>query len=54
MIIIHRGAGGLALVFGILFAVMANVFTYKVFGGSYYEEHRWPKLAVLVMSGLAC
>lgn len=40
--------------FGIVFAVMANVLTYKVFGGSYYEEHRWPKLAVLLGSGLAC
>lgn len=44
----------LAPLFGILFAVIANVLTYKVFGGSYYEEHRWPKLAVLLGSGLAC
>lgn len=54
MIIVHRGAGALAPLFGILFAVMANVLTYKIFGGSYYEEHRWPKLAVLIGSGLAC
>jgi hypothetical protein len=54
MIIVHRGAGGLAPLFGLLFAVIANVLTYKVFGGSYYEEHRWPKLAVLLTSGLAC
>src|SRR5215467_11851688 len=54
MIIVHRGAGALAPLFGILFALAANVLTYKVFGGSYYEEHRWPKLAVLLGSGLAC
>jgi hypothetical protein len=54
MIIVHRGAGGLALVFGLFFAVLANVLTYKIFGGSYYDEHRWPKLTVLIMSGLAC
>ena len=54
MIFIHRGAGAFAPLFGILIAVMANVFTYKIFGDSYYEEHRWPKLAVLLMSGLAC
>jgi len=54
MLIVHRGAGVLAPLFGILFAVIANVLTYKVFGGSYYEEHRWPKLAVLLGSGLAC
>jgi hypothetical protein len=54
MIIIHRGAGVLAPAFGLLFALMANVLTYRIFGGSYYEEHRWPKLAVLLISGLAC
>ncbi|HZI46421.1 MAG TPA: hypothetical protein VFD75_01425 [Pyrinomonadaceae bacterium] len=54
MIIVHRGAGALAPGFGLLFALMANVLTYRVFGGSYYEEHRWPKLAVLLVSGLAC
>jgi hypothetical protein len=54
MIIVHRGAGALAPLFGLLFALMANILTYKIFGGSYYEEHRWPKIAVLVMSGLAC
>jgi hypothetical protein len=54
MIIVHRGAGALAPGFGLLFALMANVLTYRVFGGSYYEEHSWPKLAVLLVSGLAC
>ena len=54
MIFVGRGAGFLAPLFGIIFALMANVLTYKVFGGSYYEEHRWPKLAVLLLSGLAC
>ena len=54
MFAVHRGAGILAPGFGLLFALMANVLTYRIFGGSYYEEHSWPKLAVLVMSGLAC
>ena len=54
MLMVHRGAGMLAPGFGLLFALMANVLTYRVFGGSYYEEHRWPKLAVLLVSGLAC
>ncbi len=54
MIIVFRGAGGLAPVFGLFFALLANVLTYKIFGGSYYDEHRWPKLTVLIMSGLAC
>jgi hypothetical protein len=54
MLVIHRGTGILAPGFGLLFAILANVLTYKIFGGSYYEEHRWPKLSVLLLSGLAC
>src|ERR1044072_4485249 len=54
MFAIHRGAGMLAPGFGLLFAVMANVLTYRIFGGSYYEEHSWPKFGVLFMSGVAC
>jgi hypothetical protein len=54
MIIVHRGAGALAPLFGLIFALTANVLSYRIFGGSYYEEHRWPKLAVLVLSGIAC
>ena len=40
--------------FGLLFAVLANVLTYKIFGDSYYERHRWPKLGVLLLAGVAC
>ena len=40
--------------FGLLFALLANVVTFRIFGGSYYEEHKWPKFSVLIMSGLAC
>ncbi len=40
--------------FGLFFALLANVLTYRIFGHSYYEEHRWPKLGVLVLSGVAC
>ena len=54
MITVHRGAGMLAPGFGLLFALLMNVLTYRIFGGEYYEEHRWPKLSVLIMSGLAC
>ena len=54
MIAVHRGAGMLAPGFGLLFALLANVLTFRIFGGSYYEEHNWPKVSVLVMAGLAC
>ncbi len=54
MIVVHRGAGILAPGFGLLFALFMNVLTFRVFGGEYYQEHRWPKLTVLVMSGIAC
>lgn len=54
MIIIHRGVGGFAPGFGLLFALLMNVLTYRIFGASYYEDHRWPKFSVLVLSGLAC
>jgi len=54
MITVHRGAGMLAPGFGLLFALFMNVLTFRVFGGEYYQEHRWPKLTVLVMSGIAC
>jgi hypothetical protein len=33
MFVIHRGAGMLAPGFGLLFAILANVLTYKIFGG---------------------
>lgn len=54
MFAVHRGAGMLAPGFGLLFALMANVLTYRIFGGSYYEDHSWPKFGVLFMSGVAC
>ena len=54
MIAVHRGAGMLAAGFGLLFALLANILTFRIFGGSYYEEHKWPKFSVLIMAGLAC
>ena len=54
MIEIHRGAGMLAPGFGLLAAISMNVFTTKVLGDSYYQEHDWPTLSVLILSGLAC
>jgi hypothetical protein len=54
MIEVHRGAGGLVPLLGILSALLMNVVTVKVFGDSYYQEHRWPKLAVLLLAGAGC
>jgi hypothetical protein len=54
MIVVHRGAGGLAIGFGILTALAMNVLSYRFLGFNYYEEHEWPKLGVLIISGLAC
>lgn len=54
MIAVHRGVGMLAPGFGLLFALLVNVLTFKIAGFSYYEEHQWPKLSVLIMAGLAC
>jgi len=54
MIAVHRGAGMLAPIFGILSALLVNIATVKVFGDSYYTEHRWPKIAVLLLAGFCC
>ena len=54
MIIVHRGAGGLAVGFGLLTALLMNVLSYRLLGFNYYEEHMWPKMSVLIISGLAC
>lgn len=44
----------LAPAFGLLFALLMNVLTSRIFDGWYYQEHQWPKLTVLLLSGLAC
>ena len=54
MIEVHRGAGMLVPIFGILSALFMNVVTIKLFGDSYYQEHSWPKLSVLLLAGLSC
>jgi hypothetical protein len=54
MIHVHRGAGMLVPLIGILAAVLMNVVTVKFFGDYYYREQRWPKLLVLLLSGLGC
>ena len=54
MFVIYRGFGMLAPIFGLLFALLINILTYRILGGAYYEESKWPKVMVLVMSGLAC
>lgn len=54
MIIVHGGLGILAPGFGLILALLANVFCYRLLGVVYYEKHIWPKLAVLIVSGVAC
>lgn len=54
MIEVHRGAGMLVPILGILAALVMNIVTIKFFGHSYYQEHSWPKLAVLLLAGVSC
>lgn len=54
MIEVHRGAGGLVLIFGVSAALLMNIVTIKLFGDSYYQEHSWPKLVVLLLAGVSC
>jgi hypothetical protein len=54
MIEVHRGAGILVPLFGILSALLMNVTTIKLLDDSYYQDHKWPKLVVLVIAGLSC
>jgi hypothetical protein len=54
MLIPHSGLGILAPGFGLFLALLANVLCFRLMGVAYYEEHRWPKLAVLLVAGVAC
>jgi len=54
MIEVHRGAGIMVPIFGILAALLMNIVTVKVFGDYYYQEHSWPKLIVLLLAGASC
>lgn len=54
MIVVHRGAGMLVPVFGILGALFMNILTSKIFDYAYYQEHSWPKLVVLLGGGICC
>jgi uncharacterized membrane protein YhaH (DUF805 family) len=54
MIAVHRGLGMLVPLFGIFAALLMNIVTAKLFGDSYYQEQRWPKLGVLLLAGLCC
>lgn len=53
MFVVYRGLGMLAPAFGLLFALLINILTFRMFG-AYYEDSKWPKVTVLVMAGLAC
>jgi hypothetical protein len=50
----HGGLGMLAPGFGLVLALLANVLCYRLLGVVYYEKHSWPKLAVLLASGVVC
>jgi hypothetical protein len=54
MIEVHRGAGMLVPIFGILAALFMNIVTIKMFGDFYYQEHSWPKVMVLLLAGASC
>jgi hypothetical protein len=54
MLEVHRGAGMLVPIFGILAAVVMNIVTTRLLSDSYYQEHSWPKLSVLLLAGLSC
>lgn len=54
MVIPHGGLGMLAPGFGLLLALLVNVLCYRLMGVAYYEEHMWPKVAVLLVAGVAC
>jgi hypothetical protein len=54
MIEVHRGAGMLVPIIGILAALLMNIVTAKAFGHSYYQQHGWPKLTVLLLAGACC
>jgi len=54
MIVVHRGGGLLVILYGIFSALFMNIFTIKIFGDGYYQGHRWPKLAVLLLAGVSC
>ena len=54
MIVIHRGLGMVVPLLGIVAALLLNIVTLKIFGDSYYQAHRWPKLSVLFIAGAGC
>ena len=54
MIEVHRGMGMLVPLFGILSALLMNIVTIKLFDDSYYQEHSWPKVGVLLLAGVGC
>jgi hypothetical protein len=54
MIEVHRGAGMLVPISGILAALLMNIVTAKAFDHSYYQHHSWPKLTVLLLACACC
>ena len=54
MVVPHNGGGMLAPLVGIFSALFMNVFSFRALGVDYYEKHRWPKLAVFILSAALC
>jgi hypothetical protein len=54
MIEIHRGAGAIVVIAGIVAALIMNVVTNALFDNDYYAAHIWPKFGTLWVAGLFC
>ena len=54
MLIPHRGKGIFVPVIGIIAAVSMNAFSFKLFGGDYYQRNVWPKVGSLWLAALCC
>jgi hypothetical protein len=54
MIAIHRGAGTIVLIAGIVAALVMNVVTAALYDNDYYAAHIWPKFGTLWVAGLLC
>jgi hypothetical protein len=54
MIEIHRGAGSVVFIAGIVAALIMNVVTNALYDNNYYAAHIWPKFGTLWVAGLLC
>jgi hypothetical protein len=54
MLIPHRGKGLIVILIGILSALLMNIISAKALGYGYYQEHVWPKVGTLWLTGCGC